>query len=461
MALTLWGATSVLATITGLTTEMFVDTDLRVSGDLTVSGTTTTINSNTVAIADNIILLNSDAVDPPTENAGLEIERGGVVSNVFLRWNETSDRWEFTNDGTTYYNMLIETEIDHTNLLSIGTNTHAQIDTHIADGTIHFTQAAISIPLSQINDVTATAAEVNLLDLATLTAGWVLSADTATTASWKQLSHTLLGDIGVNTHAQIDTHLADGTIHFTQAAISIPLSQINDVTATAAEVNLLDLSALTAGWVLRATGTTTAAWGQLAHGDLSDVGTNTHAQIDTHIGDTSIHFDQIGELSDVVITTVADRHVLVYDGVTDNRWENRLLVEADISDLQAYLTAEVNDLSVAVTWANVPDANITQSSVTQHVGAIDHDLLLNFTADEHFTKNSILLDDLFDVTETTITTGDVLQSQLETFFDGMVRSGSTTQTVTTPHPHTRTCWPQVLRMSPLPQQRSTFLTLLA
>jgi hypothetical protein len=39
--------------------------------------------------------------------------------------------------------------------------------------------------LSTISDVTATAAEVNLLDLAGLTVGWVLSADSATTASWK------------------------------------------------------------------------------------------------------------------------------------------------------------------------------------------------------------------------------------------------------------------------------------
>jgi plastocyanin len=34
------------------------------------------------------------------------------------------------------------------------------------------------------------------------------------------------------------------------------------------------------------------------------------------------------------------------------------------------LTAEVNDLTVAVTWANVPDANITESSVTQHQAAL-------------------------------------------------------------------------------------------
>ena len=40
--------------------------------------------------------------------------------------------------------------------------------------------------------------------------------------------------------------------------------------------------------------------------------------------------------------------------------------------LAGYLTSftETNDLSTAVTWANVPDANITQSSVTQHEGAL-------------------------------------------------------------------------------------------
>ena len=44
---------------------------------------------------------------------------------------------------------------------------------------------------------------------------------------------------------------------------------------------------------------------------------------------------------------------------------------------------EVNDLSSAVTWVDVPTGNITQDSVTQHVGAIDHDSLSNFVANEH------------------------------------------------------------------------------
>ena len=41
-----------------------------------------------------------------------------------------------------------------------------------------------------------------------------------------------------------------------------------------------------------------------------------------------------------------------------------------VIDTGSYLTSESNDLTASVTWANVPDANITQSSVTQHQAAL-------------------------------------------------------------------------------------------
>ena len=72
--------------------------------NLTVSGTTTTINSNTVNIGDNILVLNSDETSAPTQNGGIEIERG-TSTNVSLRWNETSDKWQYTNDGTNFENI--------------------------------------------------------------------------------------------------------------------------------------------------------------------------------------------------------------------------------------------------------------------------------------------------------------------------------------------------------------------
>ncbi|MGI0075954.1 MAG: hypothetical protein ACREAU_00930 [Nitrosopumilaceae archaeon] len=64
-----------------------------IGGDLTVSGTMTTVNSNNVNIGDNIITLNSDEAGAPTQNAGLEIERGTAPVNASLLWDETNDRW--------------------------------------------------------------------------------------------------------------------------------------------------------------------------------------------------------------------------------------------------------------------------------------------------------------------------------------------------------------------------------
>ena len=62
------------------------------NGDLTVNGTTTTINSTTVSTGDNIIVLNSDVTGTPSENAGIEVERGDSTNKQF-QWNETTDRW--------------------------------------------------------------------------------------------------------------------------------------------------------------------------------------------------------------------------------------------------------------------------------------------------------------------------------------------------------------------------------
>jgi len=80
--------------------------NLAVTGDFTVSGTTTFINTSQLNIGDNIITLNADVStgSTPTENAGIEINRG-ASANVFVRWNETTDRWEFTNNGSTYSNI--------------------------------------------------------------------------------------------------------------------------------------------------------------------------------------------------------------------------------------------------------------------------------------------------------------------------------------------------------------------
>lgn len=86
--------------------NLTVSNDLTVTGDLTVSGTTTTVNTETINLADNIITLNSNEAGTPSQNGGIEIERG-TSDNVEFRWNETSDVWEATTDGTNYSTVLL------------------------------------------------------------------------------------------------------------------------------------------------------------------------------------------------------------------------------------------------------------------------------------------------------------------------------------------------------------------
>jgi hypothetical protein len=80
-------------------TTMTASGHVVVQGNLTVNGTTTTVNSNTVAIGDSIMVLNNDETGTPSENAGIEIERG-TSTNVSLLWNEGTDYWQI-NDGST------------------------------------------------------------------------------------------------------------------------------------------------------------------------------------------------------------------------------------------------------------------------------------------------------------------------------------------------------------------------
>ena len=79
---------------------------MQINGNLVVTGTRTEINTETLTVDDNIIVLNNNySGGSPTENAGIEVERG-TVANVSLRWHEGGDKWQFTDDGSNFYDIL-------------------------------------------------------------------------------------------------------------------------------------------------------------------------------------------------------------------------------------------------------------------------------------------------------------------------------------------------------------------
>ena len=100
--------------------------DTTITGNLTVTGTRTFANTVDTLITDNIVTLNAaiGQASAPTLDAGIEIDRGSSA-NVLLLWNETSDKWTFTNDGSTYYEIPTNTSVTTAQGHADGAFTHA------------------------------------------------------------------------------------------------------------------------------------------------------------------------------------------------------------------------------------------------------------------------------------------------------------------------------------------------
>jgi len=108
-------------------------------------------------------------------------DSGDLIDHGELDGLTDDDHTQYHNDSRalTWLGTRDITDLgtyDHTSLTTIGTNTHPQIDTHIADTTIHFTEGSID--------------------------------------------HTQIQNIGTNTHDQIDAHLAHNTGHPNQVVSS-------------------------------------------------------------------------------------------------------------------------------------------------------------------------------------------------------------------------------------------------
>jgi hypothetical protein len=95
---------TVISGTTNITGAATFSNTVIISGNLTVSGTTTYVNTAVLNVADNIITLNADVTGAPTENAGIEVNRG-TSSNVSLIWNETTDRWQVSSNTTNFGNI--------------------------------------------------------------------------------------------------------------------------------------------------------------------------------------------------------------------------------------------------------------------------------------------------------------------------------------------------------------------
>lgn len=99
------GSGSETAAVTiGLPDDVTITNNLTVGGNLNVTGTINSVNTTQVNIVDNKINLNTDFTGTPTADAGIRVERG-TSSDVEILWNETSDQWTLTNNGSNYHGI--------------------------------------------------------------------------------------------------------------------------------------------------------------------------------------------------------------------------------------------------------------------------------------------------------------------------------------------------------------------
>jgi hypothetical protein len=87
--------------------DLSVQGDVSIQGNLNVLGNVNAISTTEINLEDNSILLNStlDGSTAPSVDASLKVNRGSEA-DVAIRWNESQDKWELTNDGTNYYDIV-------------------------------------------------------------------------------------------------------------------------------------------------------------------------------------------------------------------------------------------------------------------------------------------------------------------------------------------------------------------
>lgn len=83
------------------TTGGTISGDVVVSGNLRVDGDRAQFFVASISIEDNLVDIATDQTGAPSLNSGIRVLRGDEPP-VLLRWNESSDKWQYTNDGTNY-----------------------------------------------------------------------------------------------------------------------------------------------------------------------------------------------------------------------------------------------------------------------------------------------------------------------------------------------------------------------
>ena len=128
--------------------------DLVVDGSINVNGSK--IGLSDLFVGTSLIRLNSDLPDSQipandgTDDAFIEVNRGAELDTA-LRWNEGLNRWQFSNDGINYNNILLPSETDFGGAEEFGAS--GDPDRYNALSTRQFVQGASTFTAIEVSDI--------------------------------------------------------------------------------------------------------------------------------------------------------------------------------------------------------------------------------------------------------------------------------------------------------------------
>jgi hypothetical protein len=180
-----------------------------------------------------------------------------------------------------------------------------------------------------------------------------------------EFSGTLINQTGSNQNLEIRTN-GTGYIHWNSADVYIgPI-------AGAVKIDESSITTTAGDLTISATGNVNVAGHYTSAETDSAISTATAALVDSApatldtLNELAAALGDDANFSTTVTNSIATKWT--QDNTKISNWDTAY--SWGDHSVAGYLTAETNDLTSAVTWSNVPDANITQSSVTQHQAAL-------------------------------------------------------------------------------------------
>ena len=347
--------------------QLNVGENVVVSGNLVVQGTTTTVNSETVNIADNIIVLNSNEAGTPSQNGGITIERGTSTNKSFL-WNETSDKWTLGTDtllaGTVEADLTgdVTGNADTADALSTARSIGISLSGDVSGSGSASFDGSGNITISATN----MAVQNNSVDLGTHTTGNYVATIADSTGI------DISGSGSENAAVTVSLDLSELTTSTTDGDgdyFVVVDTNSNQKKLTKANINISGFNndsgfTTTTGTVT--SHTVTAGDGLTGGGTVTTSGTTTlnigaGAGIDVAADSISVESDLRGDMWQmgrdtndyyIVNTTTHDWYL---DGVLDMRLENDGDLHVD-GDVVAYSTTTSSDRKLKENITNVENA---------------------------------------------------------------------------------------------------------